>query len=252
MQHRASSLDVAGAIALLVVAVAMWSAILILVLSRRREPNGLRGKACVTVILVGIAAQLGHLQEHVAQVCYWVQHPNSPAWMTPWGESLARGFGSIHESTPMLGMEILHFVGNMGFLAGIVGIVVITRDRSGSDARRWARMGTWMQGLHGLEHLALMVSVALGTRAIGLSTWFGLMNPGPGLWTYRIWWHFVANVIGSVIFSIALRHLWRERADVLAGFRNEPSGPAHAAPGDRPPAGVGSPPTRRLADSVRN
>ena len=65
----------------------------------------------------------------------------------------------------------------------------------------------------------LTVSVAAGARqAIGLSTWFGLLDPGPGLWTYRIWWHFVANVVGSVIFGIALYHLWRDRRAVREAF----------------------------------
>ncbi|MEU8633883.1 DUF6008 family protein [Amycolatopsis sp. NPDC048633] len=36
--------------------------------------------------------------------------------------------------------------------------------------------------------------------------------------TYRVWWHFVANVIGSIIFGLALYHLWRERREVRATF----------------------------------
>jgi hypothetical protein len=59
--------------------------------------------------------------------------------------------------------------------------------------------------IHGLEHLSLTLSVAFGAKqAIGLPTWFGLLDPGPGLRTYRIWWHLIANVIGSVIFGAAL------------------------------------------------
>jgi hypothetical protein len=82
-----------------------------------------------------------------------------------------------------------------------------------------------MQGIHGLEHLTLTLSVAFGAKqAIGLSTWFGLLDPGPGLWTYRIWWHAIANAVGTTIFAIALYHLWRERATVSAAY--ETSAPA--------------------------
>jgi hypothetical protein len=68
-----------------------------------------------------------------------------------------------------------------------------------------------------------MLSVWLGApQAIGLSTWFGLLEPGPGLWTYRVWWHFIANVIGSVIFGIAVYHLWRERRQIAATYQPPP------------------------------
>jgi hypothetical protein len=80
-------------------------------------------------------------------------------------------------------------------------------------------MGFWMQGIHGLEHLSLTLSVAFGAKqAIGLSTWFGTLPAGPGLWTYRIWWHAIANLIGSYIFAVALYQLWRERAVVRASY----------------------------------
>jgi hypothetical protein len=81
-------------------------------------------------------------------------------------------------------------------------------------------MGVWMQGIHGLEHVALTLSVALGAKqAIGLSTWFGLLQPGPGLWTYRIWWHAIANLVGSAIFAVALYHAWRERRVIRDAYR---------------------------------
>jgi hypothetical protein len=118
-------------------------------------------------------------------------------------------------------MEILHLTGNMIFLAGLAGVMAITWRARRTRARRWARMGTWMQTIHGLEHLALTLSIAFGAnRAIGLSTWFGLLPNGPGLWTYRLWWHAVANVIGSIIFGMAVYHLWKERAVVRAAYQS--------------------------------
>jgi hypothetical protein len=183
------------------------------------------------VIVIGVIGQIGHLTEHVAQVGYWFQHPNSKAWMTPWGTGLARGFGQVDTSKPTLGMEILHLTGNFIFLAGLAAVMVITARARRSRSRWWGKLGVWMQGIHGLEHLSLTLSVWLGaSQAIGLSTWFGQLTPGPGLTTYRIWWHFIANVIGSVIFGIALYHLWRERRDIGGSYDPADPGADMGAP----------------------
>jgi hypothetical protein len=212
---HASHENIVGAVLLLSWAVAMWGAVAVLMLADRHGRGRQVWRGARAVVLIGVVGQLGHLQEHVAQVGYWVQHPNSPGWMTPWGTGLARGFGRVDTAKPALGMEILHFTGNMIFLAGMAGVMVLTCRAPGVRARKWGRMGVWMQGLHGLEHLSLMLSVWLGApRAIGLSTWFGVMQPGPGLWTYRVWWHFVANVAGSVIFAGAVWHLWVDRKEI--------------------------------------
>lgn len=219
MGGTVSNVDIAGAILLVLWAVGMWVAVGILAYANQVAARPWVFRACATVIGIGVVGQLGHVQEHVAQAGYWLGHPNSAPWMTPWGSALATGLGAPFRSRPALGMEILHLTGNFIFLAGIAGVMVITRRALHTKARRWARMGMWMQGLHGVEHLALTLSVGFGARqAIGFSTWFGLLDPGPGLATYRIWWHFIANVLGSIIFGLAVYHLWRERHEVKATF----------------------------------
>jgi hypothetical protein len=161
---------------LLLWAVAMWMAVVVLAYTGRRSVRPWLFRASAGVIGLGVLGQLGHIQEHLAQTGYWVLHPNAKPWMTPWGTGLADGFGQVDTSKPTLGMEILHFIGNLIFLAGIVGIMLITRRARGTRTRRWAKMGTWMQGIHGIEHAVLTLSVALGaSQAIGLSTWFGLV-----------------------------------------------------------------------------
>ncbi|HEY7591797.1 MAG TPA: DUF6008 family protein [Actinophytocola sp.] len=213
MSHTASGLDILGAVLLLGWAVAMWAAVAVVAVADRLRPWVFR--LAVAIVGLGVVGQLGHIQEHVAQVGYWLFHPNARPWMTPWGTGLANGFGVVDPSKPSLGMEILHFVGNLIFLAGLVGVTLLAGRALHTKARKWGRMGVWMQGIHGLEHLVLTLSVWLGApRAIGLSTWFGLLDPGPGLWTYRVWWHFVANVVGTVIFAIAVWHLWHERDEL--------------------------------------
>jgi Family of unknown function (DUF6008) len=232
----ASGWDKLGAILLLLWAVGMWVAVVGLWYANRgpvRRPWLYRWSGAV--IVVGVIGQIGHLQEHVAQVGYWLGHPNSPAWMTPWATGLANGYGVVDTSKPTLGMEILHLVGNTVFLAGLAAVMVITRHARETQSRRWGRIGVWMQGIHGLEHLSLTLSVWLGAdRAIGMSTWFGLVQPGIGLTTYRIWWHFLANVIGSCIFATALYHLWRERPVVAASYGLGPAGSPAPRAGRRP------------------
>jgi hypothetical protein len=224
MAQAASGWDTAGAILLLLWAVAMWAAVGGLWFASRATLRPWLYRASLTVIVIGVIGQIGHLTEHVAQVGYWLQHPNSPSWMTPWGTALARGFGQVDTSKPTLGMEILHLTGNFIFLAGLAAVLVITMRARRARTRYWGKLGVWMQGIHGLEHLSLTLSVWFGaTQAIGLSTWFGQLTPGPGLTTYRIWWHFIANVIGSFIFGMALYHLWRERRDIQGSY--DPAGP---------------------------
>jgi hypothetical protein len=227
MSHGVSGWDTAGAILLLAWAVGMWVAVGVLAFANRRQPRPWVFRGALGVILIGVVGQIGHLQEHIAQAAYWVDHPNAKPWMTPWGTGLAKGFGRVDMSKPSLGMELLHLTGNFIFLAGMAGIMVITYRARQTRTRKWGKMGVWMQGIHGLEHVALTLSVALGAKqAIGLSTWFGTMPNGPGLWTYRIWWHTIANLIGSVIFTLALYQLWRERAAVRATYLAPAAGQA--------------------------
>jgi hypothetical protein len=196
----------------------MWAAVAVLAVAGRRSVAPWTFRLAVAIIGIGVVGQLAHVQEHVAQVGIWVAHPNSPPGMTPWGDALARGLGQVSTSRPTLGMEVLHLLGNFVFLAGLAGVVLVTRRALHTRARRWAVMGTWMQFVHGLEHLALTLSIAFGAKqAIGMSTFFGLLEPGPGLWTYRVWWHFLANVLGTAVYAVALRHLWRERHEITAG-----------------------------------
>jgi hypothetical protein len=223
MAGQANGLDTLGAVLLLLWAVSMWVAVAGLAYANRGPGRPWVYRASVGVILVGVIGQIGHLQEHVAQAAYWLGHPNSPAWMTPWGSGMAKGFGRVDHSKPTLGMEILHLTGNFIFLSGLVAVMVVTRRSPRTQARRWGKMGVWMQGIHGLEHLSLTLSVWFGAdQAIGLSTWFGQLQPGAGLTTYRIWWHFIANVMGSFIFGMALYHLWKERPLIEAAYRDHP------------------------------
>ncbi len=224
--HSTPWLDTLGAVGLLAWAAAMWLAVAALAFVDRRGKRAWMYKAGLSVIVIGVIAQIGHLIEHVSQAVYWIWHPEAPAWMTPWGTGLANGFQQVDPSRKTLGMEILHLTGNFMFLAGLAAVMVVTRRIRHTRTRRWGKMGMWMQGIHGLEHVALTASVWLGAKqAIGLSTWFGQLTPGPGATTYRVWWHFWANVIGSFVFAVALWHLRRERGEIADSFRETPQNP---------------------------
>lgn len=56
--------------------------------------------------------------------------------MTPWGTELTTGFGVVDTTKPNLGMEILHFVGNLIFLSDLVAVMVIT-TRARRTRTRW-------------------------------------------------------------------------------------------------------------------
>lgn len=220
MESTASTVDTLGAVLFIGWAVAMWAAVAVLAVGNRKSVKPWMYKLAVGLIGIGVVGQVGHFQEHVIQAGYWIANPYAPAWMTPWADSFARGMGQIDPGKPALGMEILHLTGNFIFLAGLVGVMQITYRVAGQlKARKWAKMGVWMQGIHGIEHIVLTASVAMGaSRAIGLSTWFGAIEPGPALVTYRVWWHFVANAVGTVILGFAVYHLWKERRAVKEAF----------------------------------
>src|SRR5256885_9077225 len=127
MAQHPSGWDTAGALLMLLWAAAMWAAVAVLAYAGRRRARPWLFRGAAAVIILGILGQIGHIQEHVAQTGYWVAHPNAKPWMTPWGNGLADGMGQIDMSKPTLGMEILHLVGNFIFLAGMVGVMLITR-----------------------------------------------------------------------------------------------------------------------------
>ncbi|MFA6264095.1 MAG: DUF6008 family protein [Pseudolabrys sp.] len=84
-----------------------------------------------TVAALGLAFQVGHFFEHAAQFAIWVLGDLSnicgrdTPWMSPWVTEMVRYVGVSlfpQAATPrqmMVGMELLHLVGNSIFLVGI-------------------------------------------------------------------------------------------------------------------------------------
>jgi hypothetical protein len=116
-------------------------------------------------------------------------------------------------------MEALHLVGNSIFLAGAVAILFLVVRSGPVGSHRPARAGVAVQSAHVLEHVALTVSVVVGSRPRGLSTLFGALDPGPGLWTYRIWWHLTVNAIATALLATALIRWRRGTAPIITTAR---------------------------------
>lgn len=190
---------------------------------------GLFGAAMGAVVF-----QVVHALEHVLQLGYWFGHARQPPWMTPWAMPAAHGFADLGGPSPMaLGMELLHLVGNSIFLVGLVTLAILVKICApGSSAARTTRIALWLQGLHLVEHVALTSTLVWAGRPIGLSTFFGLVDPGPLLWTYRVWWHFLINLVATLLLLRAVRQFWpswsygRTLLDPLPGWaakQHEPS-----------------------------
>lgn len=214
--HHASNSSIAGSAPFIVLLTAVTG----LALCSRH--GGRRGLLAAAV--AGIAFQLGHFSEHVAQAGYWVTHSSEAPWMTPWAHALADSFGALAPGTPGFGMEALHLTGNAIFLAGAVAALAVLSRVGVPRATTLARRAVWAQAVHVAEHVALTTSVATGSKPLGMSTLFGTLDPGQALWTYRIWWHLTINAVATTLIVLAVAE-WRRHV-----HGSESTRPALAAP----------------------
>jgi hypothetical protein len=141
--------------------------------------------------VAGLAFQVGHFGEHLAQFGYWLIHPTATPWLSPWAIASRNALSS----DPAFGVELLHLLGNALFLVGLLAIIAVPAvSRSGAGNLRTA---TALQVAHVAEHIALTATRMWGGTAIGISTAFGLLEGGQ-LSSYRVLWHFVVNLIVTV------------------------------------------------------
>lgn len=198
-----------------------------------RTIGPLTPRAWAAVAVAGIGFQVFHFLEHVAQLAYWALHPAEPPWLTPWAEAGrdALAFGGDHGT----GAELLHLIGNVIFLVGLLALRVYVRSPAG-PARRPRTLGLVLrlQGFHVGEHVLLTASWVLGGRALGFSTLFGAFSE-PWLVAYRLWWHFLINLIATVLgvaalWSVHQRVSSANRRSPQAADRKSPRRPVPAAP----------------------
>jgi hypothetical protein len=101
----------------------------------------------------------------------------------------------------MLGMEVLHLIGNSIFLATILGVWALTHSR-------WAKYAFVIEGLHLCEHIALFLTAYYIGKPIGVSTLFGqsayLLGSKEAAVGYRVSWHFAMNLLPLPFVMMAL------------------------------------------------
>lgn len=123
-----------------------------------RRPGGPR-HLLLAVAAAGLGFQAVHSVEHLLQLGYWLAHPTSPAWLTPWAEAGRDGLAALTDRRPMTGMELLHLLGNAIFLAGLCAtLAVVERDR----APQSLMAVTWPQAAHVAEWYVVQTVLSAG------------------------------------------------------------------------------------------
>jgi hypothetical protein len=188
-----------------------------------------RSRDLIAITLgLGLAFQVGHFTEHAVQFAVWAtgNYPwvvanfcgRKTAYMSPPVTELVRLAGLYLFSTAtaarqmMLGMELLHLIGNIIFLSTIVGIFCLY-------LLRLVRLALYIEAAHLCEHLALTASAYFVGKPIGLSTMFGHAGPWWGSEAavgYRVTFHFVMNLLPMPFVMTALMQQWRASQEAIA------------------------------------
>jgi hypothetical protein len=105
----------------------------------------------------------------------------------------------------MLGLEVLHLIGNSIFLATLGLLYYLTRNK-------WVRWGLYIEGFHLYEHIMLTSTAFFVGKPIGLSTLFGAAGLGSKEFAVgvRVTWHFVMNLLPMPFAMIGLMEYWDE------------------------------------------
>jgi hypothetical protein len=172
-----------------------------------------------TVAGLGLLFQVGHFAEHAFQFAVWVLGDLSnicgrdTPWMSPWVTELVRQTGLLlfpkaDEGRRMvLGMELLHLVGNSIFLVGLASLYYCVRSK-------WVRWAFYIETFHLYEHIMLTATALFIGRPIGLSTLFGGVNVlGDREFAVgcRVIWHFAMNLLPMPFAMVGLMEHWRSK-----------------------------------------
>ncbi len=158
------------------------------------------------VFIIAVSAltfQAVHFSEHFAQVSVWIFGSQEKPYMTPLGMWGMEKVGLIffpNEPQPRqskLGFELLHFLGNAIFLFGIAAAYYFIPSKK----VKWAY---FIEAFHLYEHASLTLSAIFINKPIGLSTFFGMAMGQWALVAYRVWWHFIFNLIPTLLVALAI------------------------------------------------
>jgi hypothetical protein len=182
---------------------------------------------------LGLAFQVGHFVEHAFQFGIWVFGTyhwvaatfcgrNMP-YMSPPLMRMVRFTGALlfpdasSSRQMMLGMELLHLMGNSLFLATIAGVCYFVPSK-------WVRYAFYIEAGHLCEHLTLCSTAYFIGQPLGISTlfgqsayWFGR----EGAVGYRVTWHFAMNLLPMpFVMAGMMKHggVRRAPAEMVAGY----------------------------------
>lgn len=149
----------------------------------------------ILVVTLAFIFQIAHFFEHIAQFFVWLFGPKDVVYMTPWAVDLVDWIAGMFSGKPeflarKIGLEILHLVGNLIFLVGIIFYFRFNKNRG-------VKIAFWFQLFHVFEHFILTISTLTLGYPIGFSTLFGANISVKFSVSYRIIWHFVFNLIPS-------------------------------------------------------
>jgi hypothetical protein len=160
----------------------------------------------------GLAFQVGHFAEHAIQFSVWILGDfanicgRDTPWMSPWVTEMVRRAGialfpaADAQRQMMLGMEVLHFIGNSVFLTSLGCLYYCLRSK-------WIRWAIYIETFHLYEHLTLTATAYFIGKPIGLSTLFGgagLIGGPEFAVGYRVTWHFAMNLLPMPFAMVGL------------------------------------------------
>lgn len=167
------------------------------------------------IAVAALIFQVVHFVEHVAQLGYWMTHPTEAPWLTPW--AMAGRDLLVVDGTPASGNELLHLVGNLIFLAGLVALIALVWRLGQSIGEvPFLKPALWLQGIHVLEHVLLTGTYLAAGKAIGFTTLFGLAQ-GPFGSGLRVWAHFLLNLVGTYFAVRAVLEMRRRGLLTISG-----------------------------------
>lgn len=168
-----------------------------------------RPKRALALGIALTAFQAFHTLEHLLQLRQWFAAPWQQGWMSPIAHQTSVGLAAIADGLGLtgtgLGMELLHLVGNIVFLVGVLALW-----RAGLGGLSIVLIV--FKAMHLLEHTTLTLTALAGLPAWGASTFFAQLS-GAELSTYRVWWHLVMNAAAfalavAVILKVKARPTW--------------------------------------------
>lgn len=192
------------------------------------------GMAIATAAALSLVFQVGHFAEHAFQFAVWLLGDLSnicgrdTPWMSAWAAELVRQIGVLlfplaeAPRRMMLGMEVLHLIGNSIFLVGLAALYYCLPSR-------WVRWALYIEGFHLYEHIMLTTTAFFVGKPIGLSTLFGaasVIGDREFAVGVRVSWHFVMNLLPMPFAMVAIMEHWRSAGGVRSMLRHAPGNAA--------------------------